>query len=333
MKTHFYFWLLLLFSTTNQAQDYTPFYLDNARWIIHETIPGMGASGGELYWEFYTKTDTIINGQTYRQLATKNLCKIHSNIYGSYTDTTVVTNQEAIIGGLREANKQVYFLRFAEALPFRSLQHAINFFSPNEEHLLYEFAPAIGDTTFYDTITFFDYNTNESYERKFYVTTIAELEPRMGHRTWEIQPNTRFIRPETGYQHEGIGSSYGLFGHYGSSLKNLTHFSVNGEAILYNGNTDPCARLVNNITEQQSPTLEIFPNPATDQLFFKYPISLSVKQIRIIDVNGHLLYHKSNPNSVDSVTIDQLSAGLYFLQLELIDGRIITKKFSKTLAK
>jgi hypothetical protein len=72
--------------------------------------------------------------------------------------------------------------------------------------------------------------------------------------------------------------------------------------------------------------ISLFPNPANDRLFFdsKYSIN-DFEYVRIIDVVGEEQC-RFIPNE-NSIPIKNLSPGMYFIEVKLKDGTVITEKF------
>ncbi|MCL2706491.1 MAG: T9SS type A sorting domain-containing protein, partial [Spirochaetaceae bacterium] len=65
-------------------------------------------------------------------------------------------------------------------------------------------------------------------------------------------------------------------------------------------------------------TQVVFPNPATDQLYFK-----KESKFEIMDIQGRVLL--KNEKFVQSVNVNHLKAGIYFIKFE--DNRV--EKFVK----
>ncbi len=70
-----------------------------------------------------------------------------------------------------------------------------------------------------------------------------------------------------------------------------------------------------------------YPNPSKDYLFFNLNHQESViKRVRIVDVNGRLIYSEKYHSKID---VSHLSKGIYFLKLETKDEEELHYKFIK----
>ncbi len=78
-----------------------------------------------------------------------------------------------------------------------------------------------------------------------------------------------------------------------------------------------------NITTQIS--LEIYPNPSSDQLFIDCPIDESAANIRVFDLSGKQ-WINANWTTQQAINVKNLESGVYFLQI-LTKGQTITRKF------
>jgi hypothetical protein len=79
--------------------------------------------------------------------------------------------------------------------------------------------------------------------------------------------------------------------------------------------------------------LNLYPNPSAEGTALKIQVSdpnLSIKTIQIYDVMGHLIQTTTPPFSHKSIEIkpQNLTKGLYFVKIETLDGKFLTKKWS-----
>lgn len=81
---------------------------------------------------------------------------------------------------------------------------------------------------------------------------------------------------------------------------------------------------LSSIGELPDSPVSYYPNPAKDRLFISSKNSLPIKRIRLLDVNGKVVLHKSNWKG-DVLMLDGLSNGLYILSIES-DGISIDEK-------
>lgn len=86
---------------------------------------------------------------------------------------------------------------------------------------------------------------------------------------------------------------------------------------------------LNSLTEMSN-IIEVFPNPAADQVFIKLDLSHSQNVNYVItDVNGRIVREKTLTNTqvaYETISISDLSAGIYLVQVRLADQSTVTKK-------
>ncbi len=84
------------------------------------------------------------------------------------------------------------------------------------------------------------------------------------------------------------------------------------------------------ITEHITPPqLNIFPNPASNELAIHFRNAEIATNITITDVLGREIYsQKTNQNS-EIINIKSLSAGVYFVKAQLQKGKVVSGKFVK----
>lgn len=83
----------------------------------------------------------------------------------------------------------------------------------------------------------------------------------------------------------------------------------------------------NNLNVIKDISLEVYPNPATNTLFWKASESLNIDYISIMNVLGKTISHiRAKDKSID---ISLLTPGIYFLHLKDINGTLHTEPFIK----
>ncbi len=132
--------------------------------------------------------------------------------------------------------------------------------------------------------------------------------------------------------------------HIGQNITNLSvPISFEPDTILI----DPSQYVIskNNISQndsnllviddsQGSNTLVVYPNPANDILYIRFPADdpADYKIISISDVSGKIVYKRTNFRNGDNpmkVPVSHLSKGVYFVFLQSENGNIIKRKFIK----
>ncbi len=74
-----------------------------------------------------------------------------------------------------------------------------------------------------------------------------------------------------------------------------------------------------NVDEFESASLKVYPNPATEYLLLEGLSKISLKHVRIQDMQGRLKY-EGIPSS-DMISVKELSPGTYTITLERTDGK------------
>ncbi len=68
----------------------------------------------------------------------------------------------------------------------------------------------------------------------------------------------------------------------------------------------------------------VFPNPATDYVFLTFPKVVQA-YFRIMDANGKLIKSESFSGDRKRINIEDLESGLYFIEIQSEEGRVIKK--------
>ena len=78
----------------------------------------------------------------------------------------------------------------------------------------------------------------------------------------------------------------------------------------------------------ESEEVNVYPNPAHEELNLTIPTSMEVNQIRIFSASGALVATPQEKDSYESIDISNLSPGIYFISIETAD-EVINKRFVK----
>jgi hypothetical protein len=76
--------------------------------------------------------------------------------------------------------------------------------------------------------------------------------------------------------------------------------------------------LNNNIDDPENSSIILYPNPSTSYISFKDPGQGKIKQVRILTVDGKLVFQTQNTR--DFINIADWKPGLYFIEVEKTDG-------------
>jgi hypothetical protein len=91
---------------------------------------------------------------------------------------------------------------------------------------------------------------------------------------------------------------------------------------------DPSATGIDAVSTTES-GINLFPNPATEQINFNSLTQVAISTIKIMDINGKTIDNLDNiGNTKAIVTLNSLNNGVYFYQVHLKNGRTIFGKFS-----
>jgi hypothetical protein len=71
----------------------------------------------------------------------------------------------------------------------------------------------------------------------------------------------------------------------------------------------------------------LYPNPATNRLFFSQKSQAHLISIRIFSISGNLIQRISNPDPEEEIQISLLKPGFYILEAEMENQNLIRKKF------
>lgn len=100
-------------------------------------------------------------------------------------------------------------------------------------------------------------------------------------------------------------------------------------AVKYNPYTT-CVffQMSSGVNEEPESAISITPNPAQEFLEIKTPSNNYVKDVRILDAAGRLVIDKKGDVS-SVIPIEKLNKGVYILQLQLMDDKLIYRRFVK----
>ncbi|GJM34506.1 MAG: hypothetical protein DHS20C18_35070 [Saprospiraceae bacterium] len=147
---------------------------------------------------------------------------------------------------------------------------------------------------------------------------VNELCQTIDESTLEIYPILEGIGP--------IEEGYLFFNEWACNTAGAGHrfrcFQINGAVIYSTGQACDVLTAFESPTSKPEAMLEVFPNPAKDQLRINYQL-LSGGNVQVYDVQGRLVHRESVAKNMDSTLIDVASwpKGLYILRYtDLISG-------------
>jgi hypothetical protein len=78
------------------------------------------------------------------------------------------------------------------------------------------------------------------------------------------------------------------------------------------------------VDENQIPSLQLYPNPASNTLTIKVSENIEIVQTCIFDLTGRKLYQGAFETAI---SVADYVDGMYFIRLTTAEGQIITQKF------
>jgi hypothetical protein len=292
--------LLLLFSTllaisaSGQTSVYHPFPDSNAYWNFHYTLYCFSGTSNNDY-SITISGDTSINSKTYHKLATPF---VESSTVGDCIDMQV---------GYKGAIRQDTALRKVFYVPPTA----------TSEQLLYDFNMLVGDTVK-------GFIENTPYPPDIVLSVDSVLVGSNYHKRWKINNNYPI------YIIEGIGSDYGLIQKSPSNNTDFPYyilncFNQNGQT-LYPGTSTNCQLITSIITiDNTSSQIKVFPNPSNGSFTVDFDNLKNVKEIRILDLLGKIVFQKSI-NKQSKINIDNLPSGVYILTVIDNENKMTNKK-------
>jgi len=312
----------LLLLPESSAQSYLPFPTKNAVWSEVSTVLSDFDPVFNNY-HYAPVGDTIIQNKNYTKL------------YGSTGNAFTLDSAQYVGAFLNESNR-IFFIDKGDLNP----------------RVLYDFNVPIGwvlttvfncgDTskvgcmysqlTSIDTVRYDDHIT-----RKRYVFD------------WVVKDNEGNIDTLSNSGHywiEGIGSTFGFFPDRMGTLfypvtpyivKDLLCFQQNDNLIyahprLYKGECY-IDMLVDVKDIDHSPVVNVYPNPAVDQLFIQHALNLNknTSSVLLMDVMGRVVLQKPLDASLVQLDVSTISPGIYFVQILSKEGRVsVCKKIIKS---
>lgn len=318
--------LLLIGSTSSFAQTYFPFPDSVAVWkqtSVYDQVNTVGFT----HYNIFMDGDTIIDSASYKKLYTYSCGQfiIPSSYPIPIFNCPIDTLNSLYYGALREVNKRVYFLpdslyNYNHFYPFCFTSNWNGQPSLNEELLLYDFNVAVGDTLIYPfldslkmVITSIDSTLIQSVYRKKYNYNLIF--------NWGM-PCAPF---GVGYNYvEGIGDiNSGLFSLFIMFFENgefLNCFEDNQVSFSNNDNGGCITTSLNELVDENN--LKIYPNPATNQLFFELDYQAQIK-VSMYNISGKEVYSSFINKTKSIIDVSSFKSGLYLVKF--IDEKGTTK--------
>ena len=202
-------------------------------------------------------------------------------------------------------------------------------FVPSEsiiEYPLFDFTGDVGETVTIEN-PFFSMG-----EVEYVVQSITEIPVQNGtRRVWELFSEELIDQQ---YLIEGIGSTYGLFGHATfifDAGEQLICIEQNGELIYRIAKTESCYYLSTAVAERSAvPQMRIYPNPATDRATIEViNVDLSRTAISVHDQLGRRLGPLGLSGYANAWTLDVsgLPDGIYMVSVATLGRPLVQDRF------
>ncbi len=272
--------LLLLTGALLRAQQYVSFPSSGVEWTVayyfthcDEEVIDTTVFKYQLYG------DTVLSGKTYRKLGVVQLNS------GSSTP--------AIIGGIREENKKIFYIRTED-------MHPLGHLPGSGEALLYDFGAAVGDMI-----------THTSYG--YPVSAIQHIDSVLIGSSYRKRFKIDSPGPASEYWIEGIGSiGVGLLAKLtaspacGAHIISSVCFTENGNVLYRKANYQDCNATLSLTTPEWAAQISISPNPATTGTIHINNVKPSGGiQAKIIDYTGRVLVTKELKQGNNTITLPQ----------------------------
>lgn len=252
------------------------------------------------------KGDTVITGSNYMKVVEYELDGKHDCQYPPCFQATIPYSviSTTIIGYIKED-------KIAKKINFIPLQ---NYYCKIDEHEIFDFSLNIGDSLNFCV-------------RKNLSQGNSQLNPMVD----SVKNNLIYNKNRNTIYTVGIKTNYGLpaigqvriiegigYDKFGILFRDI--FTGFCEGSLNNCNFSTATQNV--IVE---PKIQIFPNPASDNLFVQS--EEIIKEIGVYDISGSLVIVQKQPNTVD---VSTLPRGLYFMKIYFSNYKVpYYYKFSK----
>jgi hypothetical protein len=285
---------------------------------MEDTQPILGPGDGHSYWEEWIDGDTVVNGLEYRKVYTKNRCSStpdrQNNGAPIYHPPSNPNTQ--LIGGLREEDKRVYFLRFVNA-PATSYRSGFSTIIPGNEYLLYDFNATVGDTIYHGELQAFEVINGDTSLRSIYPRSIViREEVQSGRLRRQINANnTTFVSREYDVVTEKIGSGAGLLGPLRVNLNSIRCYFPDYTSA---SNCDMCPGISTGTEDDQILDISIYPNPSEGPIYLEGEYD----SYRIINILGVQL---EQGQARSKLNFERYPKGYYHLIIQKGDLRSVHK--------
>lgn len=306
MRTHFTLFIAL-FTLASLAQSPQPFPVSDASWSVVNTFPtgGFPPDTGMMTITYGYDGEKPIGGHVY------------TNLYHTHEPVFIPGGPDNYFSGLvREENGYVFFMNFGQDEP----DTLYNFnLLPGDTATLFRFCCGSNYTMTLNSID--SVLINDEYHRRFVFDTVWDYTSMLAE-VWI----------------EGIGSHHGILFPNTARLfsadfpDNIDLTCFTHESAIYWQNPDYDNCYMNTLTalpeKDSRQALQIYPNPVDEYVVINLrSISGTGSALRIYNLTGNVVYEDDYSVHTQQaiINLNELQAGLYFIELTSSDQRLISK--------
>ncbi|MCB0408897.1 MAG: T9SS type A sorting domain-containing protein [Flavobacteriales bacterium] len=319
--------IFIFFSINTFSQTYFPFPDSTGTWkqfTIQSFGPGQEETTPHI---LFMNGDTTINGKNYTKIY-KYSCPTLSNaisLPGSFSFCQIDTLNSQYYGGLRETNKQIYFI--PDSLIQNEFCYNSIFPDPpsyNQELLLYNFNKTIGDTILYSYL-------DSSYIYIYDIDSILiDNSYRKQYHYYYTNNGSMSCYPNSQNYVEGLGDiNNGLFSILMIYFESSYYFGCyqdNQISYVNYYNVTNCETVSTN-NKEVIELIEIYPNPAKEKLNIRLD-NYKNSKLEIYDILGNRLFTFLPTNNDNWIDISILKTGIYILKIIDKKGDSISKRIN-----
>ncbi len=307
-RTHINLWLLWGICYKITCQSYIP-YVQEGKFWLYNTHSGADANPSSIgVFVHFFKGDTIIDQRLYKKLYQASLMGTHNCQFPTCFTPNIPyeTESPVEIGYGREDihNKKVYYLP----------KDATSESCSNVEYELYDFEIPVGDSL------------SDCHRRNIHPSDFQSIGKIDSINTEFVYGRERTVHYFTGVYNIGLPYTFPmrLIEGVGFDYYEPINYTQNTfYASFCEGSLEQCNFLNSVYNNKFSSNISIFPSPSND--IIRIESDHIIEKVEIFDLNGKSLM-TSNQNEV---VISNLSADIYFVNIYLNHGQVITKKIIK----
>ena len=283
------------------GQSYIPFPTENAEWIIHHYNAGNGGTPSTQYFSYRLEGDTLLNDTLY-----------HTFYYTHASNP----GWSALVAGVREENKRVYFRQFGDLAAGGT---CIGW--TESEVLIYDFnIEEVGDSLYLPT---------QGGMSLFVAQSIDSVLINDTYRTrWTFMPFEYMCQPFWYTYIEGIGGDHHPFGHIVWMTQEISQYisclNIDEQFAFSWFEQPPLCDLADyvGVPETAHPVPHCYMSGTT--LIFDPAFDWRGARVQLFASNGQRIAEWSQPQWTFDLT--EWPSGLYVVRIERPDGSVALNK-------